>query len=173
LVDEVTGATEWHINADEPDILDYLMGFKQPPQDALFEPNEFRSSDHDAVLVGLDSCDEIAPTLAVSVTPDRIWPPNHRYVDVEATVSADDDFDAQPEVSLVSVTSSEPDNGHGDGNTTEDVVTVDDDSFRLRAERDGDGSGRVYTITYRATDACGNSVTESATVTVPLNRSAR
>ena len=64
--------------------------------------------------------------------------------------------------------SNEPDNGPGDGNTTGDVVIVDQDTFRLRAERNENGSGRIYTITYRATDACGNSTTESATVTVPL-----
>jgi uncharacterized protein len=172
LVDQVTGATEWHINADEPDILDYLTGFKQPAQDALFEPNAFRSSDHDAVIVGLDACDEIAPTLDVSVTPDMLWPPNHKYVDVQATVVADDDFDSAPTVSLVSVTSNEHDNAPGgdDGNTTNDIVIVDNDSFRLRAERAGGGSGRVYTITYRVTDACGNSSTDSATVTVPVRR---
>jgi predicted extracellular nuclease len=170
LVDEVTGATEWHINADEPDILDYLMGFKQPAQDALYEPNAFRSSDHDAVIVGLDSCDEIAPTLDVSVTPDALRVPNHKHVTVEATVEAEDNFDASPTVSLVSVKSNEPDDapGGGDGNTTNDVVVVDDDTFRLRAERDENRSGRVYTITYRVTDACGNSSTETATVTVPV-----
>ena len=170
LADEVTGASEWHINADEPDILDYDMTFKQPAQDALFEPNEFRSSDHDAVRVGLDSCDEIAPTIDVSVTPDRLSPPNHKYVDVQATVAADDNFDPAPEVSLVSATSSEPDDAPGgsDGKTRNDVVVVDDDTFRLRAERDETGSGRTYTITYKVTDACGNSSTDSATVTVPI-----
>jgi uncharacterized protein len=172
LVDEVTGTTEWHINADEPDILDYDMTFKQPAQDALFEPNPFRSSDHDAVVVGLDACDEIAPALEVSVTPDSLWPPNHKYVNVAATVVADDDFDPAPRVSLVSVTSDEPDDAPGgrDGNTRNDVVVVDDDSFRLRAERDETRGGRVYTITYRVTDACGNSSTDSATVTVPVGR---
>jgi hypothetical protein len=153
LVDEVTGTMEWHVNADEPDILDYDTTFKQPAQDALFEPNAFRSSDHDAVLVGLDSCDEIAPTLEVSVTPGRLWPPNHRYMRVEATAVADDIFDPTPVVDLVSVVSNESDNGPGDGNTTGDVVIVDQDTFRLRAERAGGGSGRIYTITYRATDA--------------------
>ena len=172
LVDEVTGATEWHINADEPDILDYTMGFKQPAQDALFEPNAFRSSDHDALLVGLDSCDEIAPTLDVSVSPSVLFPPNHKYVDVAATFTADDDFDTDPTVSLVSATSDEPDNAPGgsDGNTTDDIVVVDDDSLRLRAERDDAGDGRVYTLTYEVTDDCGNSSTDSATVTVPLRR---
>jgi uncharacterized protein len=169
LIDEVTGATVWHINADEPDILDYDMTFKQPAQEDLFEPNAFRSSDHDAVIVGLDACDEIAPTLDVSVTPDSLFPPNHKYMDVEATIAAADDFDPAPTVSLVSVTSSEPDDapGGGDGNTTNDIVIVDDDTFRLRAERHEAGSDRIYTVTYRVTDACGNSSTESATVTVP------
>jgi uncharacterized protein len=172
LVDEVTGATEWHINSDEPDILDYDTTFKQPAQAALFEPNAFRSSDHDAVLVGLESCDEIAPTLQVSVTPNRLWPPNHGYVQVEATAVVDDNFDPAPALELVSVVSNEPDNapGGGDGNTTGDIVVVDRDTFRLRAERDETRSGRVYTITYRATDACGNATTEGATVTVPVRQ---
>jgi hypothetical protein len=47
-------------------------------------------------------------------------------------------------------------------------VIVDDDTFRLRAERDETGTGRIYTVTYRVTDACGNASTGSATVTVPV-----
>jgi hypothetical protein len=50
----VTGATEWHINADEPDLLDYDTSFKPAAQDAIYEPNAYRSSDHDPVLVGLN-----------------------------------------------------------------------------------------------------------------------
>jgi hypothetical protein len=50
---QVTGATEWHINADEPDILDYDVSFKPEAQDRLFELNQFRTSDHDPVQVGL------------------------------------------------------------------------------------------------------------------------
>jgi 5'-nucleotidase len=53
LAAQVTGATVWHINADEPDILDYDTSFKQDAQDALYESNAFRSSDHDPVIVGL------------------------------------------------------------------------------------------------------------------------
>ena len=45
----VTGAAVWHINADEPRALDY-NDFNQP---ALFSSDEFRSSDHDPLLVGL------------------------------------------------------------------------------------------------------------------------
>ena len=73
---------------------------------------------------------------------------------------------------LVSVTSSEPDDapGNADGNTVDDVVVVDDTTFELRAERNENGPGRVYTITYRATDNAGNTTTETATVSVPITR---
>lgn len=59
LAGQVTGATEWHINADEPDILDYDTSFKRPAQDLLYEPNAFRSSDHDPVIVGLALASQI------------------------------------------------------------------------------------------------------------------
>jgi hypothetical protein len=170
LLDEVTGVTVWHINADEPDILDYDTTFKQDAQDALYEPDAYRSSDHDPVINGLDVCDEIAPTLEVSVTPDTLWPPDHTYVEVKATVVAADNFDPNPSVTLVSVTSNEPDNGDDDGDTVDDIVIVDDFTFNLRAERSGIGTGRVYTITYQATDACGNVTEQSATVSVPLSQ---
>ncbi|HEX2989866.1 MAG TPA: hypothetical protein VHO49_04265, partial [Anaerolineales bacterium] len=79
-------------------------------------------------------------------------------------------FDTNPTITLVSVTSNEPDNAPGmdDGNTTDDIVIVDDFNFKLRAERSDTGTGRIYTITYMVTDACGNSTTQSVTVTVPL-----
>ena len=172
LAAQVAGATEWHINADEPDILDYDQTFKQPAQEALYEPNAYRSSDHDPVIVGLDACDEIAPEIEVSVTPDSLWPPNHKYRTVQATVTASDNLDEEPEVRVLSATSSEPDNapGGGDGNTTNDIVVVDEDTFQVRAERDENRSGRVYTITYEVTDSCGNSSTASATVEVPVGR---
>jgi hypothetical protein len=46
-------------------------------------------------------------------------------------------------------------------------VIVDTYYFKLRAERDGAGTGRVYTITYRVTDESGNSAIASAAVIVP------
>ena len=53
LLDEVTGVTEWHINADEPDLIDYDTSFKKDAQDAIYAPDAYRSSDHDPVIVGL------------------------------------------------------------------------------------------------------------------------
>ena len=54
LLDEVTGVAEWHINADEPDMIDYDTSFKKDAQDAIYAPDAYRSSDHDPVVVGLD-----------------------------------------------------------------------------------------------------------------------
>jgi predicted extracellular nuclease len=54
LVGQVTGAADWPINSDEPDILDYDTTFKPAAQEALYEPNAFRTSDHDPVVVGLN-----------------------------------------------------------------------------------------------------------------------
>ena len=54
-VEEVTGVGEWHINADEPAVLDYNTEFKSAGQVAsLYAPDQFRISDHDPILVGLD-----------------------------------------------------------------------------------------------------------------------
>ncbi|GAA4285974.1 ExeM/NucH family extracellular endonuclease [Georgenia daeguensis] len=52
LTAQVTGAAEWHINADEPDILDYNLDFGRPAD--YWTGDAYRSSDHDPVLVGLD-----------------------------------------------------------------------------------------------------------------------
>ena len=74
------------------------------------------------------------------------------------TITASDNSGITPTVTLVSVTSNEPDDapGDADGKTKNDIVIVDQDTFRLRAERSDTGSGRIYTITYQTTDACGN-----------------
>ena len=63
LFPQVTGAADWHINSDEPDVLDYDTSFKPAAQDALYEPNAYRSSDHDAVVIGLilDADDDGVP----------------------------------------------------------------------------------------------------------------
>jgi len=50
-----------------------------------------------------------------------------------------------------------------------DIVIVDDHTFLLRAERSSAGTGRLYTVTYGATDECGNTATATATVSVPIN----
>ncbi len=69
LSSQVTGTAEWHINSDEPDVLDYDTSFKPAAVDAIYAPDAYRSSDHDPVLVGLDL---VSSALAVSVTPTKV-----------------------------------------------------------------------------------------------------
>jgi hypothetical protein len=70
----------------------------------------------------------------------------------------------------LSVTSNEPTNGLGDGDTPNDWEVIDAHHVRLRAERSGKGTGRTYTITVTCTDAAGNAVVRTATVRVPRNQ---
>lgn len=53
LTPQVGGATIWHINADEPPVLDYNVENKSPAQQALNTGTPYRSSDHDPVVVNL------------------------------------------------------------------------------------------------------------------------
>jgi M6 family metalloprotease-like protein len=115
--------------------------------------------------------DTTPPEISVTVSPDTLWPPNHKMVDITATVTVTDICDANPAVILASVTSDEPDDaiGNGDGHTVDDIQIGTTLEFKLRAERAGEGDGRVYTITYTAIDASGNSASASATVIVPYD----
>lgn len=114
--------------------------------------------------------DTTPPQINATVTPDTLWPPNHKYVEVKVNVMTFDICDPSPKITLVSVTSNEPDNGLGDGNTTNDIMIINNFTFNLRAERSGTGSGRIYIITYKVTDASGNYVMTSVTVEVPHNQ---
>ena len=129
----------------------------------------FAQADEAATHVAV--VDTTPPTLSVSVSPARLSPPNHKLVPITVTIVATDTCDASPVVRLVSIMSNEADNGLGDGDQPDDIqgaaFGTDDRQFLLRSERSGTGSGRVYTITYSATDASGNTTVRQATVTVP------
>lgn len=89
----VSDATNWNINADEPNLLDYDTNFKKSAQDAWFEPNPFRPSDHDPVIVGLDlnvapACSAATPSVA------SLWPANHQTVTISVDGVTDADGDS-------------------------------------------------------------------------------
>ncbi len=51
MAENIVDVNFWHINADEPDLIDYDTSFKLPAQDALYAPDAYRSSDHDPVII--------------------------------------------------------------------------------------------------------------------------
>ena len=112
--------------------------------------------------------DTTAPALTLSLSQTSLWPPNHAMVPV-ATISATDLCDALVGLQI-SVTSNEPENGTGDGDTGPDWEVVDNGdgtgTIALRAERKGNGTGRVYTLSVVATDEAGNFTAKGGKVTV-------
>ena len=106
------------------------------------------------------------PPQVSAATVDRpiLWPANHQMEMVTVNYTATDNCSVN---CVLSVTSSEPSNGLGDGDTSPDWEVVDAHHVRLRAERSGAGTGRVYTITVTCTDLSGNTVVRSVTVRVP------
>jgi hypothetical protein len=114
--------------------------------------------------------DTTAPSLLFTLSPNDLFPPNHKLAPIVASVAASDICDPSPSIQLISITSNEADDGLGDGDTTGDIQEADigtnDTSFLLRAERSGTGTGRIYTVTYRATDASSNTTVKTATVFV-------
>jgi hypothetical protein len=123
------------------------------------------NSEPDEVVITV--LDNTPPEFTLSVTPAVLWPPDHQMIKITPTWTVADNCDQSPQVTLVGITSNELDDDKGDGNTTGDIEVRDDGSIYLCAERSGTGSGRIYTITYQAANASGNTAVRSATVTVP------
>lgn len=73
LTPQVNGATTWHINADEPAVLDYNTEFKSAGQVvSLYNADAYRTSDHDPLLIGLNLLPaqaSIVVTKTVGTTP--------------------------------------------------------------------------------------------------------
>jgi hypothetical protein len=116
--------------------------------------------------------DYTAPVITnASANPSTIWPPNHKMVDVTINYDVSDDFTSASDiVSTLDVSSNEPINTNGDGNTDLDIEIVDAHHVRLRAERAGGGNGRVYTITITSKDSAQNTSQRTVTVVVPKSQ---
>ena len=108
-----------------------------------------------------------SPELAVSVTPNILWPPNQQLVEITPTITVSDDDDDAPLVQLESITSNEPANETGDGNPETDIVVTADGRIFLRAERSGSDQDRIYMLTYSARDAFDNVTYTTVEVRVP------
>ena len=122
--------------------------------------------------------DTEAPQITLTTGTIELWPPNHSYTTVtmvQLVASATDNCDGNVfnNVVITSVSSDEAENalGNADGNTVADIVIAANcKSVQLRAERDSNLNGRVYTINLKVTDAAGNMGTAVRTVIVPITQ---
>jgi hypothetical protein len=110
--------------------------------------------------------DTTPPTIvSITASPNNLWPPNHKMVDIAISVIATDTVDPAPTSHIISVSSNQPINGTGDGDTSPDWVITGALTLQLRAERAG-GATRIYTITIATSDASGNASIGTVNVTV-------
>ena len=139
--------------------------------------------------------DTTPPEVMVTTDCAALWPPKHDMREVTIIIFATDTCEDPENVIplIVTVSSNEPDNanGNGDGNTIGDVGGQDGHAgyvdvtssfaydvdlgawigtIQLRAERDGDGNGRAYTIDVSAWDTYNNIATTSCVVVVPHDK---
>ncbi|MEO6723213.1 MAG: T9SS type A sorting domain-containing protein [Ferruginibacter sp.] len=113
--------------------------------------------------------DKAVPVITnLSATPASLWPPNHKMRDVFINYTLTDNCPGV--VVFLSVKSNELQTGTGAGDEPNDWQIIDPNHVKLRAERNEHGTGRIYTITIKATDAAGNITKQEVNVTVPLNQ---
>lgn len=97
-----------------------------------------------------------------------LWPPNHKLIPVQILGVTDPD-NLSTTIAVTAVTQDEPVNGLGDGDTSPDAV-IQGQGVLLRAERSGTGSGRVYQVSFTATDSKGGTCNGTVTVSVPHDK---
>lgn len=143
-------------------------------------------TDTDSVLITIE--DTVAPEIqSVTADPDTLWPPNHKMVLVAVDAIVTDLADAEPTWRITGVNMEDLDRSAVAGaaaakgkkekppKPSKDIKWVipgsnDPHHVWLRAERLGDSGGRVYTITIEASDASGNTATDTVDVTVPHDK---
>ena len=89
-------------------------------------------------------------------------------VNVTVSYSVTDNCPLPPNSCTLDVTSDEP-----IGHTSPDWIVLGAHHVQLRAEREGNGNGRIYTITISCPDSGGSSSSQNVEVRVPHDRGRR
>ncbi len=121
--------------------------------------------------------DRQPPVIAsFAVTPNLLWPPNHRLVEVVPTVSVTDNCTASVPWIIESIRMNEGDRENTydpahdqwlEQGFASDDIQVQEGRIYLRAERTGRAAGRIYTLILKATDEAGHVTRAEAQVVVP------
>ena len=125
-----------------------------------------QASERSTVVLVVDTAPPVID--AVRATPNRLSPPNHKMIPVMVDATGSDLCSATT-CRIAGVSSSEPPDMPGQGQTEPDWQITGPLTVDLRAERSGKGSDRVYTLTVECLDAAGNAARTTTTVTVPHN----
>jgi hypothetical protein len=115
----------------------------------------------DALITKLAAVNSPPECTAATATPGTLWPPNHRLVLVAIQGVTDPDGDPVT-IQITGITQDEPLSGN-----TPDATGLGSATAQVRAERAGGADGRVYHLTFTATDSQGASCAGTVTVCVP------
>ena len=109
---------------------------------------------------------------AASTGLGTLWPPNHKYV--AGQIAGVTDPDGNPiTLTINGITQDEPVNSTADGNTSPDATIGSGGAFQVRAERSGQGDGRVYRVAFTATDGLGGECSGVGRIGVPHDQGGR
>jgi hypothetical protein len=95
----------------------------------------------------------------------ELWPPNHSLVHVDV-LGVTDPNDDPVTITVTEITQDEAVTGGGSGGTCSDAA-IHDGAAQLRAERSGQGNGRVYNVHFIASDTAGGTCEGTVSVCVP------
>ncbi|MCB9454047.1 MAG: ExeM/NucH family extracellular endonuclease [Anaerolineaceae bacterium] len=125
LAGQVTGAAEWHINADEARVLDYTEAYKTENQiDIFYQVDPFRAADHDPLLVGLQLGSAPAtaePTEAVTAEP---IPPTDTPATMEPTAESTPEPIPPTDVPVTATPPDNPSGGGDDGGLSAILIAI-------------------------------------------------
>ena len=113
------------------------------------------------------------PPVCVNAIPNTstIWPPNHQFERISVLGVTDPEGDTIV-ITIASIFQDEPVDTNGDGSFVPDGKGVGTSTAEVRAERANKkvpGNGRVYHITFTASDGHGGACTDDVLVGVPHN----
>jgi hypothetical protein len=108
-----------------------------------------------------DECNAAPDCTNAGAEPDELWPPNLQFEEIAIAGVTDPDGDPT-EVTIDSIHQDEQVGINGP-----DASGVGEDVASVRAERAGQGDGRVYTIAFTADDGMGDQCSGEVTVCVP------
>lgn len=124
------------------------------------------STNASSLLLTVDPANRDPVCSAAAASPNIIRKVNHKMTPVSIVGVTDADNDPV-QITVVAISQDEPLTGDGSGNTSFDALGVGTNAPQVRAERSGQGDGRVYRIAFHAKDGKGGQYSGSVRVEVP------